>query len=219
MMLRGSAKTDTILTSVARTSPLRSTMSGRAAEISDDVDAAHLARCLARDRKIDEPAADHAEQAREAERRETDARRALVDAQAEELAQRCPRTPRFGGAALAAGSSVCGLVRSRASPFRGLGRRGAGVAGLVLRRRCRLEQVRAPRACGRSRPHARGRFGRSDRRASCWIFMRLQIEVLVRGRLQAIGTVEILPFGLQHGDGVALALHLAISASPPARRR
>jgi hypothetical protein len=35
MMLRGSANTETVFTSVASTSPLRSTMSGRAAEITD----------------------------------------------------------------------------------------------------------------------------------------------------------------------------------------
>ena len=37
---------------------------------------------------------------------------------------------------------------------------------------------------------------------------RLQVEMAVGQRLQPVGPVEILPLGLQHGDGVALALRL-----------
>ena len=53
------------------------------------------------------------------------------------------------------------------------------------------------------------RLGMSDGLTTCVTDEGLQVEMLLGQRLDAVGPVEELPLGLEHGDRVALALGLA----------
>ena len=103
-----------------------------------------------------------------------------------------------------------GLVATRALTVSGFGRRACG----------RSPFLSFGVAVGSSRPSASSlrpisssRLGpvRQVRQAGQLLDLhRLKIEMLIDRRLQAVGAVEVLPFGLQHGDRLALALNLGL---------
>ena len=159
---------------------------------------------------IDEPPADHAEQAREAERRRgrrapCSCRRAggTARARAEHVALR--RSGLFGG------DVGLGLVADTGITVSGFGSSACG-----RRRSCpsasrSARAGRAPRACGRSRPRAAAvRAGRTGARAA-GSFSGCRSRCWSTAACRRSGRLRCCHSALQHGDRVALALHLALS--------
>ncbi len=143
-----------------------------------------------------------------------DARLALLLARAEDVAQ--PSHPSAPGRSF--GSPVH-LVHRRFVLSRPAHRIGPGVVPLclgVLRRLGRHPEAEIIEACGRLASTFGPRFGISKphhlRRGE-----GLQVEMPLGQCLDAVRPVEELPFGLEHRDGVALALQVLPASSGAAR--
>ena len=205
--LPGSAKTETVLTSVASVSPLRSMMSGRAAAIAAEASRRMLPEKSGATASMTSRPAMTANSAEKPTATRPDPRRALVEPQAEQLARRSPRL----GRSAPAPARLRGVRRwSKRQPTwsylrRRSGRGRARAAGLlVLRGLGRFEKAESLQLAADL--VAPLRPVRKVRHPGELIDVQgLQVEVLVRNRLQAVGPIQKLPLRLQNRDGVALA--------------
>src|SRR3954451_2748664 len=216
--LRGSAKTETTCTSVAMTSPLRSTMSGRAAAMALPVARRSAERssgesAMSARRPAMTPNSARKAKATSATRARLLSTRSWNRLLAKPHARRS--RPGRGGGGASSAASRSGWARSvMASPRRRpCGRGGAGLVRALLLRGRGLQQAEhlelapdlvRPRRLARQLGEA-GELLRAQRH---------EVEMAVDHRLQPVRPVEMLPFGLEHRDAVALGADARLQLRP-----
>ena len=206
MMRRGSANSEAVFTSVARISPLRSRMSGRAVATASAAGAARGAVCRAR-REQRQPRRDHRIAEREQQDRKPDARPRLggaVDVVAVEQRAHEPAAPRFACARTRGASALQARLTLAWPTVLRLSERACALSdcsgrvdGFSITRRSDRRCPAAPASGGRSGSRSsssnwRGSTGLSARWRCASAWMRA-------------GLSSLRPFRAQRRDGVALA--------------
>ena len=214
MILRGSANSDGARTSVARISPLRSRMSGRAVATAS-CDAPRRTKWLSgATANITSRAGDDRIDRGEHQDREADARPRLggaVDiAAVEQRARASGRAPRLDGAAAGAAGGGWRSASAAARAVHRRHRRPGRVGMLPVTRvqvfdRSSRDRDRSAGGCTIVRRPLRQPVERVELRR----LDRPQRQMPLRQALDAGRIVELRPFGAQRRDGVALAPDVA----------